>query len=197
MRIFLIALVGLALCGGALASVPDPDMCSVMPPDGYASPRLLGVPYTSGATSANIDIFVRASDGSPIGNVLVEVILNPTCNDPAPLCVCSNAVFTATTSGTGYCRINLKFGGCCQDVSSAIILADGTPIRGYDIVVSPDYNGVDGNCRVELPDFVYFAAGYGQSNVPCRNFDGDAAENCALADFVVFAQAYGRNCTGS
>jgi len=198
MRIFLIALVGLALLSGATyASVPDPDMCTVNPPDQMAAPRLLGVPATSGMAAANLVVTILASDGTPINNAYVEVILNPTCNDPAPLCVCNNALFTGYTSSSGVLNMNMKFGGCCQDVSSAIVIAEGTPIRAYDIVVSPDYNGVDGNCAVQLADFVYFSGQYGNSGVPCSNFSGDAAEECSLPDFVTFAGVYGKLCTGS
>lgn len=198
MRIFLIALVGLALLSGATyASVPDPDMCSVIPPDNMAAPRLIGVPATTGQAAANLTVTIRASDGTAIGNAYVEVILNPTCNDPDPLCICTNAVFTGYTSPSGNLTLNMKYGGCCQDVSSAIIMAEGTPIRAYDIVVSPDYNGANGNCYVQLADFVYFSGRYGQSGVPCSNFSGDATESCTLPDFVTFAAVYGKNCTGS
>jgi hypothetical protein len=198
MRIFLIALVGLALLSGAAyASVPDPDMCSVTPPDNMSAQRLIGVPYTSGSAAANLDIYIRSSDGAPISNAYVEVILNPSCNDPDPLCVCNNGVFTGYTSVTGYLRLNMKFGGCCRDLSSAIIKAEDTPIRAYDIVVSPDYNGATGNCAVQLADFVYFSGNYGDCGVPCSNFSGDAAECCNLPDFVTFASTYGRGCTGS
>jgi hypothetical protein len=198
MRIFLIALVGLALLSGATyASVPDPDQCSVIPPDNMAAERLIGVPATIGQSAANLTITIRASDGTAINNAYVEVILNPTCNNPDPLCVCNVGVFTGYTAPSGNLTLNMKYGGCCQDVSSAIIMAEGTPIRHYDIIVSPDYNGVSGNCAVQLADFVYFSGRYGQSNVPCSNFSGDAAEACTLADFVTFAGVYGKTCTGS
>lgn len=198
MRIFLIALVGLALLSGATyASVPDPEMCTVNPPDQMAAPRLIGVPSTTGQAAANLSITIRASDGTAINNAYVEVILNPTCNDPSPLCVCTVGVFSGYTSPSGTLTLNMKYGGCCTDQSSAIIVAEGTPIRAYDIIVSPDYNGVDGNCQVNLADFVYFSGRYGQTGQPCSNFSGDATETCNLADFVTFAGVYGRTCTGS
>jgi hypothetical protein len=200
MRIFLITLVGLALlCGGAYASVPDPDLCTVLPGDNMPAPRMLGIPATTGVTAANLDITVRASDGTNISNALVEVVLLPACaiGSTSPLCVCSNIVLSGYTSTLGFVRLNMKFGGCCTQPSSCIILADGTPIRGYDKVVSPDYNGLEGNCAVQLSDFVYFANGYGQSGAVCRNFSGDATETCGLPDFVTFAAAYGKSCSGS
>jgi hypothetical protein len=198
MRSFLIALVGLALlCGGAYASVPDPGRCSVNPPDLMESKRIFGIPATAGVAAANLDIYIRDSNGAPIGNAYVEVILNPGCavgSPPSPICTCNNWVRTGYTSASGFLRLNMKFGGCCTAVSSIIINAEYTPIRGYDIIVSPDFDGVRGNCRVELADFVYFSGRYGQINA-CLSYNGDAADRVELADFVAFAGAYGKNCT--
>ena len=201
-RIPILALLGLALLAGrALAnpSGPDPDHCSVMPPDGMASPRLVGVPAggSGEAPVADLEIVIRGWYGTPIGNAWVEVSLAGSCNDPDPLCLCEGVVFTGTTDDEGYVRIRMRYGGCCRDASSAIIYANDFPIRGYDILMSPDYDGEHGDCRVNLADFVYFSGGYAQAGEPCRNYDGDGAEACTLPDFVAFAGMYAKSCSGS
>jgi len=200
MRAFLVLLIGCALLGNGVHAnpLPDPDRCSVMPPDGMALPRLLGVPaeFGSGPPSSQLDIYVGDSNGAPMANVNVEVVLNSTCNDPDPLCVCTVAVLSGYTNTSGNLRLSMKWGGCCLDTQAAIVRAMGTPIRIYDVLCSPDFDGLRGNCAVGLADFVYFASGYAQSGVACRNFDGDQNETCGLPDFVEFAQAYGFWCTG-
>jgi hypothetical protein len=202
MRILLISPLALALlCAPAHANpgTPDPDRCSVLPPDAMDSPRLLGVPAEGpgGAPVANLDIYVRMSDGTPVEDVLVEVVPATSCNDPDPLCICNDAGLTGYTDEQGYVRLNLKFGGCCQDPYSAFIYAGGFPIRAYSILVSPDYNGARGDCRVSLGDFVYLMGRYGQTGVPCSNLDGDGEDACTLPDFVEFAGAYARVCSGN
>jgi hypothetical protein len=178
--------------------VPDPDRCSVMPPDGMARPRIVGVPVESlpPPQCSLLDVYIADSNGVPMAGVYVEVLLNATCNDPDPLCVCNVAVLNGYTNASGNLRLAMKWGGCCLDTQAAAIRAMGIPIRTYDVVCSPDFDGLRGNCAVSLADFVYFCAGYGQSGVACRNFDGDPNEACGLPDFVEFAPAYGLWCNG-
>jgi hypothetical protein len=201
MNVTLIALLALLLLGGtahANPGGPDPDHCTVLPPDEMASPRLVGVPVngSGGASIADLDICIRSITGDPLSDIFVQVTFRASCNDPDPLCICTTGVFTGFTDLEGHLRLNLKFGGCCQDAYSAIIDAEGFPIRAYSIVVSPDYDGVRGNCAVTLADFVYFTTGYGQTGAPCRNLDGDAGDSCTLPDFVEFASAYASSCGG-
>lgn len=197
--ISLMALVLLSAPVHANPGGPDPDQCTVMPPDGMALPRLVGAPAegSGGAPIADLGIVIRSAGGVPMGDVLVEVVANASCNNPDPLCICTGAVFSGYTDDQGYVRLNLSFGGCCQDPNSAIIYANSFPIRAYDILVSPDYDGERGDCRVGLGDFVYLTGRYGQTGVPCSNLDGDGGEGCTLPDFVEFAGAYARVCSGN
>jgi hypothetical protein len=199
MRAFLVLLIAGALLGSVVHAnpLPDPDRCSVMPPDGMAQPRLLGVPEEigSGPPSSQLDIHVADSSDSPMANVYVEVVLSSTCNLD-PLCICFVAVLNGYTDASGNLRLSMKWGGCCLETQGAMVRAMGTPIRIYDVLCSPDFDGLVGNCAVGLADFVYFASGYGQSGVVCRNLDGDRNETCGLPDFVEFAQAYGSWCNG-
>jgi len=173
------------------ADVPDPEYCQVLPVDGYDFQRLTGLPVEDGSSYAEIDVYVRASGGVDIENAFVEIVFDPACDDA--LCMCTNFVTTGSTAANGLVEFNLKFGGCCEYPVAAIIWADGVQIRGYEVVVSPDRYGSPlggANCATELDDFADFV---NNRDMPgCTDYTGDGTTN--LADFAVFADAWGKTC---
>jgi len=194
MRSVLMALVALALLGlNASASVPDPDYCTVLPQDNWVYPKLVGVPQ-DGALRADGDITVHvaAYGGVAIGNCEVLVVINSECEAVTSECDSwDNPGYTDGT--TGNLTMNLRFGGCCEMDAAATIYADGTPIRTYAIINSPDWNGLNGgDGQVLLEDFGQFARSYGGTN-PCADYQqGD--NNVLLEDFGFFARHYGDQC---
>ena len=205
MKRVLLALVALALVGGtAYASVPDPDFCEVQPQDGMDCPKLIGVPSDPAparfSTLADVEIWVRAFGNTPIENAYVEIVMNELCE--VHMCYCQDNDMTGITDAVGYVKLNLMLGGCCTETSSAIILAGGdptatppipgTPIRAYDMVTSPDFDGTTGNCAVALEDLIFFAAQYGSSTNPCTDYSGDCVAD--LTDLILFAAQYGQSC---
>ncbi len=193
MRSVLMALVALALLGlNAWASVPDADYCTVTPQDAWANPKLVGIPW-AGALRADGDITVHiaAFGGEPIANSEVLVVINPACGGVTN--ECSAWVNPGYTDASGNLTMNLRYGGCCQMGAAATIYADGTPIRSYTIITSPDWSGSASDAVVGLPDFSLLAASYGDVS-PCSDFvGGDNA--VGLPDFSFFAGHYGDNCT--
>ena len=201
MRSVLLALVALALLGGgAWASVPDPDYCTVMNPDSWTVGKLVGVPPDEGYPSradGDITVFAAAYGGTPIGGVEVTVVINANCE----MCICDTWEQTVVTNNDpesadyGTAVLNLRWGGCCQMVAAATIYIDGTPIRSYDVINSPDYNSQgtpSSNCIVNLEDFGEFARNYGDPN-PCTDYIGDLLDS-NLEDFGLFARHYGDGC---
>jgi hypothetical protein len=194
MKKLLSAMVALALISGAAwASVPDPDYCVVNPGDSMAFPRILGIPAAAGgAPYWNLDITVRAYGGINLANVFVEVVFDGSCGDP--LCTCTGLSLTGYTNASGFLRLLVRLGGCCEATAAAIILADAVPIRSYEFVVSPDLTSPlgGGDCQVVLADFSAFGTGIGSGASGCTDFTGDNTTN--LGDFVVFGGGWGKSC---
>lgn len=181
----------LALVGTVSASVPDPDYCTVSPMDNMPVPRLIGIPAGTAQAGANLTVHVAAFGGDPIPDALVEVYINGQCDD---LCLCTGVVLTGYTNAQGNVTINGRFGGCCTEPSSCIVIAEGTNIRDCDVIVSPDYDGAAGNCATSGTDFVFFGQNWGvASGVVCADYTGDGA--CSGVDFVTFGAAWGLVCT--
>jgi hypothetical protein len=179
------------LTNAAGANVPDPDYCSVYPMDGMQSPRVIGIPDEDGVADSELHIWVRAFGGDPIENAFVAVIFNGMCDG---LCICDAAAFTGYTDAQGHVVIIGQFGGCCEEICAVMILAEGVAIRAADYVVSPDYDGSQGDCSVDLPDFIIFSQYLGQtSGVTCADYTGDGA--CMIDDFIIFGHAWARSCT--
>ena len=194
MRVALLLLLVVPLLGSSTpgaSSVPDPDYCTVLPMDQMDIPRIIGVPSEEGSSDATLHIWIRAFGGQEIEDAYVEVLFNGSCH--GDLCICDAASFTGYTGGGGYIAINAQLGGCCREMSAAIVLAEGVGIRMVDYVVSPDWDGASGNCRVELEDFIVFSAYFGQpSGVTCADYTGD--EVCNLDDFIVFGRTWAATC---
>ena len=192
MKKLLSALIMLALIGTAGASIPDPDYSEVLPQDNMDLPRLVGIPSTgAGSFYADIDVYVRAYGGIDLFNVYVEIVLAGHCS--GSLCLCNDLVLTGYTAANGHVDFNTKLGGCCEGAGSAIILADGISLRGYDYVVSPDWDGVTGNCATNLPDFTFFSAALAAGATGCTDYNGD--DVTGLPDFAIFGSAWARTCT--
>lgn len=192
MKKLLSAMIMLALIGTAGANVPDPDYSEVLPQDNMDFPCLVGIPTTgAGSFYADIDVYVRAYGGIDLFNVYVEIVLAGHCS--GSLCLCNDLVLTGYTDASGHVAFNTKLGGCCEGTGSAIILADAVSLRGYDYVKSPDWNGVEGDCIVNLPDFTFFSAALSASASGCTDYTGDGVTS--VPDFVVFGAGWGKSCT--
>jgi hypothetical protein len=187
MKKLLSALIVLALATSvALASVPDPDECVVQPCDAMTCPRIVAVPDTDGSAFGDMTITVNGGPGLPLVGKTVEVWLNPACTN---LFVCDELVLTDVTDANGQVFLNMNFGGCCDEVASVVIIADGVPIRQYDYVSSPDNNGLIGDGDVGLGDFITFGSTWGAY---CTDMDGSCGPN--IADFVAFGNTFGNGC---
>jgi len=182
MKKLLSALFVLALCSSvALATVPDPTKCTVVPAD-----ALLGVilcPDTPTVPSSTIyTVTVKNSAGAviPNANVAFQFPL------PTNIKECTTNVLTGTTNGSGVCVITLRGGGC-QRTSGAVfacqVVANGVIIRSYYNAKSPDWDGAVSNGTVNLADLITFKGPIG-----CHDYNNDNVMN--LADTIVFAGGY-------
>ena len=190
MKKLLSTLIVLALATSvAWASVPDPDECVVMPCDDMACPRIVAVPQDEdgGSAYADLTVTVMGGPGLPLVGKDVEVWLNPACTN---LFYCSTLVLTGVTDANGDVSFNLTFGGCCEEVASVIITADGVPIRQYDFISSPDNNGGIGDGSVNLGDFITFGGTWGSE---CTDLDGSCG--ASIGDFVTFGGSFTKSCT--
>jgi len=176
----------------AYANVPDPTACTVLPLDTFTNQRMVvigDVPAPSAL--ADIDIFVAATGGIGLGNRYVEVFIAGECD--ATMCYCDGLVLSGYTSDSpdpvGYISFNLAASGCCEVTTAGRIVADGLPIRGYDIIVSPDYNGATGDCNMFTDDFVAFGAQGWAGQHTCYDTSGDGF--VGVADFIAFGSAWG------
>lgn len=185
MKKLLSALFVLALCSSvAFATVPDPSKCSVSPADNLNGVVLC--PDSPGAIAATIyTITVKNSSGAAIPNASVAVEF------PAPtnIRVCTTAVHTGTTNGSGISVITLKGGGCQRTtvggtVYAAVVKANGVAIRSYYNSKSPDYDCVGPNGIVNLQDLLC----YRNPVVGCHDYDNNGSMN--LSDTLIFAPAY-------
>ena len=182
------------LCSIAWADVPDPDYCIVLPMDEMETPRMIGIPADTPVPAADLNIFIAAFGGEPIADAYVEVVFSWLCED---LCICEEAVFIGYTDENGYVQIHGQFGGCCEAAPDAamIVIADGVGIRAASYIVSPDWDGLEGNCTVALDDFIVFGNAFAVgSGAPCTDYSGDGV--CRLEDFIIFGGSWGAGCTG-
>lgn len=199
MKRAILALAVLALfAGDALASVPDPAMCSVQPWDGFSESIGRGIPKTGGNANAALTVMVRANIGgvpTPIPGAYVEVAWREDCD----ICICVGALITGYTNANGDASLNVMAGGCCTGGASVYVQAGDdsvvppalTVIRAYDSFCSPDS---DDNCAVSLGDFTAFGGGFGGTSY-CFDYNGDGA--VGLGDFTYFGQSFGNTCVPS
>jgi hypothetical protein len=190
MKKLLTALFLVALCSSlAMATVPDPTQCSIVPllgPVGQPQNQVafLAPGNLSGTT---ITITVRNNTGGAIANATVSVAFN------SQIRTCSTASHTATTNTQGVCTISLRGGGCLSATSGGcVITANGVEIRNLRFVRSPD-NGSDTaslpDGTVSVVDFVKFADEFkGVVAVGCHDYDNDNL--CNVVDFPYFGDAF-------
>jgi len=86
----------------------------------------------------------------------------------------------------------VTLGGCCQQSQAAWIDACGVIIRVYNAIVSPDFDGLEGDCTVGLADFIVFSTGYISGASGCTDYTGSGRTE--LGDFIVFGQSWAHFC---
>jgi hypothetical protein len=181
MKKVLCSLVGLALSGSvALAEVPDPQFCEVVPADNLGG--LVLCPDVPAPIPSTINtITVRNSSNNPIANASVVVTI------AASHFICGSTVLTGTTDGAGEVVITLGGGGCSHNVPlSGLVKAQGVTIRDFSNVKSPDYDGASGDGLVNLTDLVPFSAEFTDA-APNECHDYDNNGDTALPDLVIFS----------
>ncbi len=188
MRKVVLAVIGLVLSMGiASATVPDPENCSVEPPDTIGG--ILTCPFDANPpTPIVFTVNVRNSDTDPIPNAFVEIIPG----DPGAHFICSNAVLTGTTDANGDVEFALSVGGCVLGANAIKVRANNVDIRVYESVKSMDFDGTAGNGEVALTDFTYFGNQYVAGAPGCSDYDNTGATG--LTDFTVFGQCWGSSC---
>lgn len=202
MKKLLSAMIMLALVSSVgWASVPDPDYCEVNPQDGMLCPRLVAVPLCESSFS-HIDVYVRAFGGVNIDNAYVEILINGGCPE---FCECDCLELTGYTDANGHVEFFVEMGGCCEMDAAACILADGVPIRQYNMIASPDVGDTplppnEDMCLIQLVDFTAFGLNWGLPG--CFDFDGQ--ENVSgfpcitdLPDFTLFGLVWSRGCNSA
>jgi hypothetical protein len=120
-----------------------------------ALPRIVGIPdQVLPPMAAWIDIHIRNAQNDPVPDCFVT--LNTSCEEP-PLCFCGfRQVTHGYTDASGHVRLMVTLGGCCEQPQAAWIDACGVIIRVYNAIVSPDFDGLQGDCTVGLADFIVF-----------------------------------------
>ena len=158
--------------------VPDPEQCSVVPADDSLLVIAPKFPAPIGASMQTVTI--RDANGDPIPYALVQFLFAPGLVS----CVTSNE---GTTGPNGVVVIPLAGGGCLRDFPGAVrVAANGVPIRSYGHAKSPDFNGVEGDLRVNLQDLLDFTANLASPG--CHDYDGNGTMN--LSDTLIFSPAF-------
>lgn len=157
----LLVLIGLTSVGDVrgypIRNYPDPDQCTIYP----QGEGCVGVPTVTGTPGwSYICAEILDQYGDPVPYCLVEIILNDTVHES---CECDEPMW-AVTDEYGWVCVPTMFGGTQiedEEPGSAYVLADSYYLIGwYPVRRSPDFDGVEGNCRVELVDFTYFNSAY-------------------------------------
>ncbi len=180
-----IAAIGL-LPGVAYAGVPCPATSSV-----GASPSCGSYCPCGGMGMATVGCTVRDCSAAPLPGEIVTVTATSAPPDHC-FCPCC-AAKVCTTDVNGQCSVQfVHFGGCngpnCalsfQAEVQGIVLGPSNTITA----ASPD---TDGNCLVNLSDFIFFAGSY-MTHVCC--FDYECSGTVDLSDFIAFASHYQHQC---
>jgi len=189
MKKLLYSLVALALCSGlAMATVPDPTNCQVVPCDNLGPVGIGGVvvcPGTPTAISAsNVTVTVKNAAGNVIPNASIQVTFGAPVIAPCPT---HPLPWTGTASGAGVWSSVFNAGGCLNLANACVITANGVVIRSYSNVKSPDWDGAAGNLQVQANDFSTFLTAYHAGAAGCSDYDNNGG--CDLGDFIIFASA--------
>jgi len=188
----------------AFADIPKPENCycttdpqnRILMIPGHVPPRGTGALIPS--PFASFTCTIRNTSNAVIPNAVTEVLIG---NLNVTTVLCADAVTTGTTNGSGIVSFNIQGGGCYKGVGSdaAVIVSNGTPIRRYDNVMSPDYTqtdnaGIQGNYdnNVGLTDFSRFAQALNAGVASCHDYDNSGTTG--LGDFAVFAACLDRWC---
>jgi hypothetical protein len=177
----------------ASATVPDPDLCSVLPCDTFGSPAgaapgMVVYPEPIVGGTAAFTVNVRNADNDPIPDAFVELIFGT----PANHYMCPDLVLTGTTDLNGNVDFNLSMGGCTISPNAVKVRANGLDIRTYENVKSMDYaGGSDG--KVDLGDFIGFGADFSAGAPGCYDFFNDGTTG--LEEFIAVGEGWAHDCT--
>lgn len=187
----LVVMVGLISLGIANATIPDEDLCTVLPCDTFSG--VITCPDHLGSALnplPSCDFTVTAVNGQ--GNVIPDAFVELLFGTPGNHTFCPTAVLTGTTNGAGQLVMNVGAGGCTMGASAIRIRVNNVVIRTFLNVKSADYDGSGSNGSVGLGDFVYFAGRYNVGAPGCTDFFNNGVTD--LPDFVLFAASYARAC---
>lgn len=186
MKKLLSALFVLALCSTmAFATVPYPPYCVVSPCDALNGVVLC--PDNPAPIPASI---VNMTIRNQSNNVIPTASVNITFG-AGPFCFCNTMQYNTTTNANGYAQLVLRGGGCLNNVDqAAVIRANGTVVRNYRNAKSPDWDGANGSCVVNLSDYVRY-----NTHDLCHDYNNDGLVN--LSDLVLFTSGFspGHSCT--
>ena len=193
MRVLLVVtavVLSLTLAGAAFAGIPSASTSTVE-----------RVPQGTACDPFDIAVVCPASD---LGTIMVTVTVRNVYGDPLPgisvtctatpvtgvFCFCPGEnPQSGITDINGQCFFYFTdFGGCGDLQFDAV--ADGVPLNPSPTiyVASVDTNG---DCQVNLTDFIYFAASY-QTVDPCCDYNCNGIVD--LPDFITFAGHYTHAC---
>jgi hypothetical protein len=194
MRVFIVSvmvILSLAVAGVATAGIPNATT-STVEREGQGSP---------GTCDPDIAVVCPASD---MGVIQVTVTVRNIYGDPLPglevdcwaeevggvFCWCPGESAQVDTSDiNGQCFFYFTDFGGCGTLQFGAQCAGITFIPSPTIEVrSPDING---DCIVDLLDFIIFAGSYLGTN-PCCDYDCDG--DVDLVDFITFAAHYLHAC---
>jgi hypothetical protein len=192
MRVFaVVVIMTLVFAGAAFAGIPSAST-STVEREGQGAP---------GTCDPDIAVVCPASD---MGTILVTVTVRNVYGDPLPgktvdcyalpvvgtFCFCpGESLQTDVTDINGQAFFYYTDFGGCGDLQfgaecEGVVFTPSPVIE----VRSPDANG---DCVVNLTDFIYFAGVYLTADA-CADYDCSGLVD--LSDFIVFASHYGHAC---
>jgi len=210
MRSLIAAACALAVCVAVAAAVaaavagageiPPLVYCFVDPWDDMDYPCAVGIPdHREGVLDpsqyADITVTILDDDYQPLPGLYVEVIISSLCvaGADAPVCICEDAELTGYTNDDGQVSLNIALGGCCEDPWAVEIIANGLWVYLVDMIVSPDWNLEEGDCSIDLADFITFGTAFHVGASGCTDLTGSGGTG--LTDFIVFSAGWMRDCT--
>jgi len=187
----LVVMVGLISLGIANATIPDEDLCTVLPCDTFSgmvtSPDHMGG-VLNPPDATEFTVTAVNGQGGVIPDAYVEILFGTPGNHE----FCPTAVLTGTTDAGGQLVMNIGAGGCTTGASAVRVRVNNVVIRTWQNVKSADYDGAGPDGTVGLGDFVFFAGQYNSGAAGCTDFFNDGVTN--LGDFVFFAACYAHAC---
>ena len=184
---FLMVAVVVLITGVCLAGIPLPPLCSIEASgSGQCAPNVAVCPF---GDFDLLEVVCTLIDqyGMPVAGQTVEVWPDPAATG---FCFCPGEdIKTTTTNIDGECEVTFQYFGGCGDLSfyaECLYVQIGPSDAIY--VASYDYNG---DCQVNLSDFINFAGAY-LTNTPCCDYDCSGWVD--LSDFINFAAHYLHAC---